>query len=180
VNRRPQFCPHCGNRLREQPWDGRARPVCETCGHVVYLNPAPSVAVILRREERVLLVKRNIEPGLGLWSLPGGFIEEDEDVEQAVIREVEEETGLSCRPRGLLDAHGMRSAIYGSVLVLCYSAEIVDGHLQPGGDAEEAAFFPLRDLPEIAFDIHRRFLERHLHGRMTTSIKSESGFPPPK
>jgi ADP-ribose pyrophosphatase YjhB (NUDIX family) len=140
---------------------------------VAYVNPAPSVAVILHRDGRVVLVKRNIEPGLGLWSLPGGFIEEDENVEQAVIREVEEETGLICRPRSLLNAHSMRSPIYGSILVLCYSADIVDGCLRAGGDAAEAQLFARNDVPEIAFDIHRRFLEMYAFGAVTNRLTSE-------
>lgn len=166
MNHRPQFCPQCGGTLHERRLDGRERPVCDCCGHVVYLNPAPSVAAILHREGRVLLVKRGIEPGMGLWSLPGGFIEEDENVEQAVIREVEEETGLVCRPHLLLDVHSMRSTLYGSILVLCYSAEILNGHLRAGGDAADAQFFPPDGLPEIAFDIHRRFLAAHAGNTM--------------
>jgi 8-oxo-dGTP diphosphatase len=158
---RPQFCSQCGGELQVRETDGSPRPVCVRCGHVVYLNPAPSIAAILVRDGRVLLVKRNIEPGRGLWSLPGGFIEEDETVEQAVIREVREETGLSCLPRRLCDAHAMRSAVYGSILVLCFEADIDGGELKAGGDAEETRFFPRDQLPEIAFDIHRTFLEKY-------------------
>ena len=165
MNHRPRFCSQCGGSLHKRVLEGRERPVCVRCEHVAYVNPAPSVAAILHRDGRVLLVKRNIEPGLGLWSLPGGFIEEDENVEQAVIREVEEETGLLCRPHLLLDVHSMRSVLYGSILVLCYSAEILDGRLRAGGDASEAQFFSPDGLPEIAFDLHRRFLAAHArHG----------------
>jgi 8-oxo-dGTP diphosphatase len=167
MNHRPRFCPQCGSDLQERPLEGRPRPVCTRCGFVVYLNPAPSVAAIVHREDRVLLVKRSIEPGLGRWSLPGGFIEEDENAEEAVVREVQEETGLTCRPQNLLDAHSMRSATYGSILVLCYSAEILNGRLQAGGDAAEACFFPTNLLPEIAFDIHSRFLEKHASSAAT-------------
>lgn len=158
---RPQYCAQCGGKLCVQEMDGSPRPVCVRCGHVVYLNPAPSIAAILVRDGRVLLVKRNIEPGLGLWSLPGGFIEENETVEEAVVREVREETGLSCVPRKLCDAHAMRSAVYGSILVLCFVADIDGGELNAGGDAEETRFFPTDQLPEIAFDIHRTFLNKY-------------------
>jgi hypothetical protein len=63
----------------------------------------------------------------------------------------------------------MRSVVYGPILVLCYSAEILDGRVRPGGDAAEAQFFSPDGLPEIAFDIHRRFLERHAGAKVTGS-----------
>ena len=143
--------------------DGRERPVCSACGHIVYLNPAPSVAAILFQEGRVLLVRRNIEPGHGLWSLPGGFIEMGETPEAAVTREVEEETGLTCRPQKLLHAQGVLGGFYGDIIVLCYSAEIVSGNLRPGFDADDVEFFDHRKLPQIAFDVHHAFISQFVH-----------------
>lgn len=162
MNQRPRFCPQCGTALSLQPRDGRRRPVCSACGFIYYVNPVPSIAAILFREGRVCLVKRNIEPGLGLWSLPGGFIEEDETVEDAVVREVEEETGLCCKPLHLVDMHTMISAYYGSILVLCFLTDVIRGNLKAGGDADDVRFFDLNNIPEIAFDVHLRFLEKHV------------------
>ncbi len=161
--RLPSFCPLCGSQLLLQLHDGRERPVCSACGHIVYLNPAPSVAAILYQEGRVLLVRRAIEPGLGLWSLPGGFIELGETPEDAVIREVEEETGLICQPLRLLNAQGIVSGFYGDILVLCYSAEATSGELRAGCDASDAEYFDLHSLPAIAFDVHRSFLSQFLY-----------------
>lgn len=141
--------------------EGRQRPVCSDCGFVVYMNPAPSVAAVLVKDGRVLLVKRNIEPGFGKWCLPGGFIEEDESAEDAVVREVFEETGLHCRTTRLLDAHSMRSAVYGSIIVLCYEADGISEMLEAGGDAADADYFPLEQLPPIAFDNHDRFIKKY-------------------
>ena len=154
--RLPSYCPRCGERLRMQPHDGRERPICTACGHIVYINPAPSVAAVLYQEGRVLLVRRCIEPGLGLWSLPGGFIESNE------TREVEEETGLSCRPLRLLSAQAVLGGYYGDILVLCYSAELISGSLRAGCDADDAGFFGSNSLPEIAFDVHRNFISQFL------------------
>ncbi|MBU0508489.1 NUDIX hydrolase [bacterium] len=151
--------------------DGRPRPVCTQCGHVVYLNPIPSVAVILEREGRLLLVKRNIEPGIGQWSLPGGFIEAGETAVEAVVREIHEETGLNCRPERVVDVATYLGGYYGDVLVVCYQVQSVSGDLIPGGDADEVDFFdPLR-LPPIAFDIHRQFIIRHA-GRTVETLHS--------
>jgi len=169
MNRLPKFCPQCGGLLGLQLHDGRERPICSACGYVVYLNPAPSVAAILFQEGRVLLVKRRLDPGCGLWCLPGGFIEASETPEAAVVREVGEETGLLCRPLKLLDAHAVLGGFYGDILVLCYLVEIVGGDLTAGCDAEEAAFFDSRDLPRIAFDIHEQFILSWLSDKVEIS-----------
>jgi len=154
----PKFCALCGGELALKHDGERLRPLCLSCGYVAYLNPAPSVAAILQRDGRVLLVKRNIEPGRGLWSLPGGFIEAGESIEQAVQREVEEETGLHCRAPLLLDAQAVLGGFYGDILVLCYVSRDFDGEIHPGGDASEARFFALDDLPPVAFDVHAHFI----------------------
>jgi 8-oxo-dGTP diphosphatase len=164
----PRFCSRCGGSLVQQQRDGRVRPVCPECGHVVYLNPLPSVAAVLFREGRVLLVKRNIPPGNGHWCLPGGFIEAGESVEDAVVREVEEETGLRCNPLALIAASSVIGGYYGNIVVIGFTAEILDGELRPGEDAEEACFFDLTSLPSLAFDVHRRFLEMCLSRKLPT------------
>ena len=164
----PRFCSRCGESLIQQQRDGRLRPVCPACGQVVYLNPAPSVAAILEWRGRVLLVKRNIEPGKGLWCLPGGFIEAGETAEEAVTREVREETGLICQPRNLLAASTVIGGFYGNIIVLCYSAEVVGGNLLAGEDADEALAFEWSEIPSLAFRVHRQFLENYL-GHTTTA-----------
>ncbi len=161
MNSEPRYCSRCGNELNQRECDGRLRHVCSACGHIAYVNPIPSVAAILFRESRVLLVKRNIEPGLGLWSLPGGFMETGETVEQAVVREVREETGFMCRPRQIIGLETYLGGFYGDVLVIGYSVEQLSGTFKAGGDADEARFFDISDLPPIAFDIHRQFIYKH-------------------
>jgi 8-oxo-dGTP diphosphatase len=163
MNWQPKFCPQCGGPLSLQQADERTRPVCTACGRIVYLNPAPSVAAILNLEGRFLLVKRNIQPGFGRWGLPGGFIETDESVTDAVRREVEEETGLICRPMDIVDALSVLGGFYGDIVVICYAAEIVGGVPRPGGDASEVEFFSPHELPDIAFDVHRHFIQRYVH-----------------
>ncbi|HEY3294292.1 MAG TPA: NUDIX domain-containing protein [bacterium] len=165
----PRFCSRCGGSLVQQQRDGRSRPVCPDCGHVVYLNPVPSVAAILFREGRVLLVKRNIEPGIGLWCLPGGFIETGETTEQAVVREVQEETGLLCKTLDLVAARSITAGYYGNIIVLCYRAEILEGELCAGEDAADAQYFDITQTPVLAFGVHRRFLELALGHKLPAS-----------
>lgn len=144
--------------------DGRVRPVCLVCGNVVYLNPLPAVAAVLIESGRVLLIRRGVEPGAGLWALPSGFMEHGETPEAALVREVEEETGVRCSPRELLSATTHTDSVFGHVLVLAYAAVFASGEVRAGDDAIEANWFPTTNLPEMAFHSHRDFVlqaQRH-------------------
>jgi ADP-ribose pyrophosphatase YjhB (NUDIX family) len=103
--------------------------------------PAPVIpcvgAIITDPAGRLLLVKRGHEPGKGLWSIPGGRVEPGETDEQAVIREVREETGLAVRPGRLVGAV-RRAAPGGAVLdIRDYAAAVTGGTLAAGDDADD-------------------------------------------
>ena len=143
--------------------EGRMRSVCPACGYIDYENPIPSVAVVITDEEgRLLLTKRNIEPGKGLWCLPGGFIEVGETAEETVVRETLEETGLKVTPCRMLGPCSRFGGFHGDVILLGYRAEIIGGEIQPGDDADEVAYFNLEELPKIAFQCHIFFIEKAL------------------
>ena len=74
--------------------NGAQRPRCPECGRVIYYDPKLAATVVVERDDRVLMVRRAIQPGIGLWSLPGGYVDRGEVVEVAAAREVLEETGL--------------------------------------------------------------------------------------
>lgn len=156
-----RYCPYCTCPLEEQPAFGRTRPVCPTCGYVHFLTPKVGVSILVEQDGRVLLVRRAIEPGLGQWSLPSGFIEWDESPEVAAVREVGEETGLVVADPRLIDVVQYAEDFRGPGLNINYRASVVGGMLQPDDDAAEAQFFAREDLPsqaEIAFESHRRLL----------------------
>ncbi|MDP6495791.1 MAG: NUDIX domain-containing protein, partial [Dehalococcoidia bacterium] len=73
---------------------GLLRPVCPNCGRVIYYDPKVAATAVVEQDEKVLMVRRLVQPGLGLWSLPGGYVDRGEVVERAAAREVLEETGL--------------------------------------------------------------------------------------
>jgi len=138
---------------------GRPRPTCPGCGFIQYLNPAPGAGAILRRGDRVCLVKRRFPPKAGQWTLPTGFQEWDEDIAETAVREVQEETGLEIRLTGLFAVHTGVLPPDQPVTVVFYDGEEVGGVLQAGDDAAEAGFFALDDLPgPIAFAAHRKVL----------------------
>jgi 8-oxo-dGTP diphosphatase len=158
---KPRYCPQCGSDLNQVPFEGRIRPICSVCGFIVYENPVPSVAAVLMRNGRILLVKRNIEPGFGLWCLPGGFIEAGETIEEAAIREVQEETDIHCDEVRVVDAKSVLGGYYGDVVVLCCTAKINGSIPSAGGDADAADFFELKSLPPIAFSVHRQLIMKY-------------------
>jgi 8-oxo-dGTP diphosphatase len=157
---RSRFCSACGGVLDEAQLDGRARLVCRNCGRITYSNPIPSVAAIIEQDGAVLLVQRAVEPGKGRWCLPGGFIETGESIEDAVVREVKEETGLDCQPLDILDARSDLGGYYGDILIVCYRARVLGGKPIAGDDAMDLGFFQISDVPPLAFRSHRRLLER--------------------
>ncbi len=100
------YCPVCATALQETEKSGRPRMVCPNCGFVEYRNPAVGVAVVLRDERgRVLLGKRASGEYAGLWCIPCGYVEWDEDVREAAVREFEEETGVQVELRGVVAVH---------------------------------------------------------------------------
>jgi 8-oxo-dGTP diphosphatase len=157
-----RYCPHCTHRLEERQAFDRLRPVCPACGFVFFRAPKVGVSILVEQKGQVLLVRRAVEPGLGLWSLPSGFVDWDETPELAATREMLEETGLSVADLEFMQVHHYADDFRGPGLNLTYRARVVAGHLQPGDDASMARFFGPANLPPadaIAFAGHRLVLE---------------------
>ncbi len=108
---------------------------------------------------RVLLVKRGEPPFRGMWALPGGHVEHNERVEDAAVREAREETGLEVEPVRLVGVYSKPGRDpRGHYITIAYLCEAAGGRPEPGGDAEEVWWFPLGDLPRMAFD-HAEIVE---------------------
>jgi ADP-ribose pyrophosphatase YjhB (NUDIX family) len=168
-----RFCSYCGEKLIEKSFQERNHWYCQTCDRIHYENPFPAVAaLVLNQDEQLLLVKRAVEPAKGKWCLPGGFIEIDESIEEAVLRELKEETGIEGEIGRLVDFFSQRSPLYGALLIFGYSVTILGGELQAGDDAQEVSFFDLDDLPPIAFLSHQRLIEKELSNFQNETTKS--------
>jgi len=120
----------------------------------------PSIAVdgIITKDEKILLIKRKNEPFKGKWALPGGFVEYGERVEEAVLREIKEETGLDAKIKKLFGVYSDPNRDpRGHTISIVFILED-KGKVKGGDDAEEAKFFELKKLPPLAFD-HKKIVD---------------------
>ena len=154
-----RFCHFCAHVLEERHIEGRMRLYCTRCQEPIYENPVPAACVVLiDDQQRLLLVKRKVAPKEGRWCLPGGFIECGETTEQAAIRELREETGLSGRINTLIGVTTSPGTLYKSILLVGYLITCFSGSVTAGDDASAVAFFNRDQMPEIAFESHTSFI----------------------
>jgi len=145
--------------LTDKYFEGRLRRFCKNCNQPLYENPIPAACTILTNKAGcLLLVKRSVEPKIGLWCLPGGFMELGETPEQTALRELKEETGLIGKISQLISADSSTSAVYNTVALICYTITEYSGSPAAGDDASDLGFFSPDKLPEIAFKTHKKFI----------------------
>lgn len=147
------FCPDCGSHLAEVERSGRRRKVCPDCGYIEYRNPAVGVAVVVRDEAgRVLLGKRATGDYAGLWCIPCGYVEWDEDVREAARREFEEETGVQVEVGGVVAVHSNFHNRDKQTVGIWFEGHPTGGTLHPvDGELTELAWFAPGEPPELAF-----------------------------
>lgn len=159
VNYPPKFCPYCGDELGRTTLEGESRRYCEDCERIVWHNPVPGagVAVVDRREgeNAVCCVERAIPPGVGEWTLPGGYMDAamEEGPAEAAARELEEETGLVVDPDalGIFDAitHPPREGkLVVSIQYVVDRAE-TSGEPSAGSDAADVRFLTPREFDRL-------------------------------
>lgn len=159
------YCPQCGGRLRLQPVprDTRQRLVCQACGFIFYQDPKVAACTIPVLDGRVVLVRRAINPGRGLWVFPGGYMDRDETVEAAAVRETLEEVNLQVRVTGLVGVYSYRTG----VVVIVYHVDVLGGELQTDHESLEVRTFSPKEIPwdQLAFPSTRDALQDFLRQR---------------
>jgi ADP-ribose pyrophosphatase YjhB (NUDIX family) len=141
------YCSRCGARLRMGmvPGEERERLACDACGYIAYVNPRLVVTTIpVNDAGEVVLLRRGIEPAYGSWAQPGGFLEVDETVNQAAIRETFEETGLLVEPGEIV---GLYSRLEAAVVAIVFEARIVGGTARTSVEALEVTAFAPAAIP---------------------------------
>jgi ADP-ribose pyrophosphatase YjhB (NUDIX family) len=162
-----QHCKQCGTAVVYRlPDDGdtKERAVCPSCGTVHYENPLNVVGTVPHWGDKVLLCKRNIEPRLGKWTLPAGFMELNETTAEGAARETDEEAGAQFEMEGLFTL--LNVARVGQVH-LFYRARLLSDQFNPGTETMEAQLFAEDEIPwdEIAFRTVKETLERYFADR---------------
>jgi len=163
-----RHCKVCGGatEYRTPPDDNRDRAVCTACGTIHYENPLNVVGTVPAWGDQVLLCRRNIEPRYGLWTLPAGFMELGETVEQGAARETEEEAGAHFEMQELLT---VLSVVRVGQLHLYFRARLLDTEFAPGPETIEARLFREDEIPweELAFRTVRETLRYYFAARRT-------------
>ena len=144
-----KFCPLCGSALNSGVLEGKQRKYCPNCGFIDYKNPLPVAVAITVKGNKFLLIKRGLAPRKGTWGSPSGFIEVGETADQACLRELKEETGVSGRIIRLVGVNRIEDKeVYGDMLVVRYLVEAGNEEIMPGDEVEEARFFDIAELPD--------------------------------
>jgi ADP-ribose pyrophosphatase YjhB (NUDIX family) len=166
-----KFCSSCGAQVvqRVPPGDTLPRSVCDACGTVHYRNPLLVVGTIPEYEGKLLLCRRAIEPRYGYWTLPAGFLENDETAGQGALRETLEEAGARIElgaPFSLISVPRVNQ------VHLFYRARLVDLAFKPGEETLETVLLEEARIPwnEIAFRTVGLTLKRWFEDRARGSF----------
>jgi len=165
MKKQRKFCVYCGGPVAKKKEDSVWRDFCSECRSFFYDNPLPVVSAIVDVSREILLVKRDRAPFQGRWCLPTGFAEAGENIEEAVLRELGEETGIRGRISRLLDVDSYKSRFYGDLLFLTFVVEKTAGKVAAGDDSAQAKFFPIDRIPPLAFRSNRRAVTAYIQSK---------------
>ena len=175
---RIRHCKQCGTAVTYRlPDDGdtRERAICPACHTVHYENPLNVVGTIPIWNDQVLLCKRNIEPRLGKWTLPAGFMELGETIMQGAARETQEEAGAQFQ---MLEMFTIMNVVRVGQVHFFFRARLTSDQFDPGHETQEARLFAEHEIPwdELAFRTVRETLQRHFSDRAKGVAGNVSSF----
>lgn len=167
-----RFCPRCGGGLdrRLMKVGEPERLVCRSCSFIFYLDPKVVAGTVFTIDRRIVLLRRGVEPALGKWVFPGGYVDRGESVADAAIRETREESCLDIRLASLV---GVYSYAGSPNVIVVYAAEVAGGALDAGDESLEARAFEVAEIPwdDLAFDSTRDALKDYI--RLYLNVRIE-------
>tara|TARA_B100001750_G_C15149883_1_gene419014 strand:- start:13 stop:579 length:567 start_codon:yes stop_codon:yes gene_type:complete len=172
-----QYCIKCGSANIEfliPKGDNKPRFVCSDCDFVFYQNPKIVAGCIIESKEKILLCKRAIDPQLGKWTLPAGFMENNETIEQAALRESWEE---ACAAVEKLSLFAVYSLPHISQVYVMFKGQLKGDEAKPGEETEEIWFCSEAEIPwdHLAFPVITETLEIYFSDRGNKKFSVHSG-----
>jgi ADP-ribose pyrophosphatase YjhB (NUDIX family) len=157
------FCVNCGTLLVTRVIEGRELEVCPRDSFVLWHDPKVATAVVVEMDGGIVLGRRAIEPGYGLWCLPGGFVNDDEAPSDAAARECMEEIGAPVEMTGLIGVYHIPKTTAPSMIGIAYRGRIVNGaHPIAGSEMLEIGVFRPDSIPPLAFPSHQAVVSEYL------------------
>lgn len=161
-----RFCPRCAGPFERRVLKAGEpeRLICSVCGNIFYLDPKIAVGTIIRTDsQRIVLVRRAIEPGYGKWVFPGGYVDRGEPLIAAALREAREECGLDIRIDGLVNIYSYAGR---TPVIVVYAATSLGGTLCGDEECLDLSEFETAAIPwsELAFPSTRDGLRDYLAG----------------
>ena len=161
-----KYCSQCGEGVEQRipEGDNRERHVCPACGTIHYHNPRVIAGCLPVYGDRVLLCRRAIEPRLGYWTLPAGFMENGESTEDAARRETREE---ACTEVDIVSLYTLTSIIHVNQVQLIYLAQMPEKRFGPSEESLEVRLFREDEIPwdNLAFETIRQVLTLYFQDR---------------
>ena len=166
-----KFCSSCGSAdisLKIPDGDNRPRYVCPACDEIFYHNPKIVAGCIAEWQDKILMCKRAIEPRHGKWTLPAGFMENQETMHEAAARETKEEATADVIN---LNLYTMYNLPHISQVYVIFRGELVEGIASPGIESLEVALMNEAEIPwdEIAFPVIKETLEVYFEDKRNQS-----------
>ncbi|HXG50881.1 MAG TPA: NUDIX hydrolase [candidate division Zixibacteria bacterium] len=158
-----RFCPRCGGPLERRRLKANEpeRLVCARCSFIFYQDPKVVAGTIFTLEGGIVLLQRGVEPAMGKWVFPGGYVDRGESVRDAAVRETKEESRLDVRLTSLLNVYSYPRS---PNVIVVYAAEVVGGELAAADESVAARIFRPSELPwgELAFESTREALSDYI------------------
>ena len=162
-----RYCSKCGSDqidFKVPVGDNIKRYVCYACDSIFYTNPNLIVGTICIKDDQILLCKRNIEPRFGLWTLPAGFMENSETLQEGALRETKEETQASPK---IIAPYSAFSLTHISQVHFFYLADLGNESFGPTSESSAVELFDEKDIPwdQIAFPTVTKTLKYYFEDR---------------